>query len=124
MGVTCQNGVEMQISELTAILEARILTGEELLGQEVLFGFASDLMSDVLTVKKDSMALLTGLANLQTIRTAEMSDIHCVVLVRGKKGTDDMVALARENGIVLMECPYTMFRASGVLYTAGIQPLY
>jgi hypothetical protein len=114
----------MQIREMAEWLEARILCGEELLGYEVLYGFASDLMSDVLTVQKDSMALLTGLANLQTIRTAEMSDIHCVILVRGKKGSEEMIALARENGLVLMECPYTMFRASGILYAAGVKPVY
>ncbi len=114
----------MQIKEITNLIDANILTGKELLEQEVEFAFASDLMSDVLTVQKDAMLLITGLANLQTIRTAEMSDIHCVILVRGKKGSAEMIALAEENNMVLMECSYTMFRTSGILYAAGICPVY
>jgi hypothetical protein len=47
--------------------------------------FASDLMSDVLTLKNDNLVLITGLATLQTIRTAEMADINCIIFVRNKK---------------------------------------
>lgn len=115
---------EMQIKEIASLIEAKVLTGEDHVHKKIDFAFASDLMSDVLTLKKDALALITGLSNLQTIRTAEMSDIHCVILVRGKKGSKEMIALAKENDMVLMECPFTMFRASGILYSAGISPVY
>lgn len=114
----------MKIHEIARLIDSTIVCGEEHSGQEANYAFASDLMSDVLTVQNDSMILITGLANLQTIRTAEMSDIHCVILVRGKKANDEMKSLARENNMVLIECSYTMFRTSGILYTAGIKPLY
>lgn len=114
----------MKIRDIAALLNASIVSKEEDADQVMTYAFSSDLMSDVLTVKEDAMALITGLANVQTIRTAEMSDINCVILVRGKKANPEMVELAEENGIVLMECGYTMFRASGLLYQAGIKPLY
>lgn len=114
----------MKIREVVALLNARVYGDEQMLENEVEFAFSSDLMSDVLTVKTQNVLLLTGLANIQSLRTAEMSDVVNVIYVRGKKATDDMKELAEENGILLMECDYSMFRASGILYKAGIKPIY
>jgi hypothetical protein len=87
-------------------------------------GFCSDLMSDVLTLETDMMLLITGMANLQTIRTAEMADIHYVLLDRNKKATEEMVKLAVESGIVLLETGMSSFRCCGILYSAGLKPVY
>ncbi len=114
----------MKIREVVALLNAKVYGDEQMLENEVEFAFSSDLMSDVLTVKTQNVLLLTGLANIQSLRTAEMSDVVNVIYVRGKKVTDDMKELAEENGILLMECDYSMFRASGILYKAGIKPIY
>jgi len=114
----------MEIREIAKLLDAEIVCGENFSEDEVEFAFASDLMSDVLTTKHDFLLLITGLANLQTIRTAEMSDIHCIVFVRGKKVNEEMIELAAENEMVLIECRYSMFKTSGILYAAGIQPVY
>lgn len=114
----------MKIREVVALLNAKVYGDEQMLENEVEFAFSSDLMSDVLTVKTQNVLLLTGLSNIQSLRTAEMSDVVNVIYVRGKKITDDMKELAEENGILLMECDYSMFRASGILYKAGIKPIY
>jgi hypothetical protein len=114
----------MKIREVVALLDAKVFGNEQMLENEVEFAFSSDLMSDVLTVKTQNVLLLTGLANIQSLRTAEMSDVINVIYVRGKRITDDMKELAEENGILLMECNYSMFRASGILYKAGIKPIY
>ncbi len=86
--------------------------------------FASDLMSDVLTLNNDNVVLITGLATLQTIRTAEMADINCIIFVRNKKISPEIVELANESGIDIVECRYSMFRTSGLLYQAGLKPVY
>jgi len=88
------------------------------------YAFASDLMSDVLTVEKDNLILITGLANLQTIRTAEMSDISCIIFARDKKIGNDIIDLAKENNIMLIESPHSVFHIAGELYKAGIKPIY
>ena len=91
---------------------------------EVRKAFASDLMSDVLTLLEDHLLLVTGLNTIQTIRTAEMADIRCVVLVRGKTPNERMVELAEEQGITLLSTGYSMFRASGILFSAGLEAVY
>ena len=85
--------------------------------------FASDLMSDVLTLK-DTPMLVTGLCNIQTIRTCDMASLDIIVVVRNKKVTDDMIELAEDDDMVILSCPYSMFKACGLLYDAGIKPLY
>lgn len=114
----------MKIREVVEVLNAKVVSGHQHLDSEVEYTFASDLMSDVLTVEKDNIMLLTGLANLQTIRTAEMSEISNIIFVRKKKATPEMLRLAEENEMILVECDYSMFKASGLLYSAGMKPVY
>lgn len=110
----------MKISEIRRILGADVHCGEALLENDVFSACGSDLMSDVLAFVKDQGVLLTGLVNLQTVRTAWMMDMKCVVLVRGKEPDEAMKALADENGIVLLSTDYRMYEACGMLYAHGL----
>lgn len=111
----------MQLNQVQQILEARVWTGEEMLQCEVYSACGCDLMSDVLAFAKEKILLLTGLINLQVIRTAEMLDIKAIVFVRGKKPTADMIHLARERGIVLFSTEIPLYPACGLLYEAGLK---
>ena len=61
---------------------------------------------------------------IQTIRTCEMAEIRIILFVRGKKVTDEMKKLASENKMVLMETEYSLYKTSGLLFQAGIKPVY
>ena len=110
----------MKIHEIKELLSAKLLYGEELLSTDDYSACASDMMSDVLAFVKDQGVLLTGLVNPQVIRTADMMDMRCVVLVRGKKATPEMTELAESISIVLMESDMRMYDACGRLFSAGL----
>ncbi|MDR0438439.1 MAG: hypothetical protein LBH22_09110 [Bacteroidales bacterium] len=114
----------MTISEIQTLLNAEIICGEDKISQTVDRAFASDLMSDVLTLKSNQIMLITGLCNIQTIRTMEMADLNTVIFVRGKKVTEDMIDIARENDMIVLQTEYSMFRTAGVLWEAGIKPVF
>lgn len=114
----------MKIKEIVGLVNGKIVCGEEHQDIEVNIAFASDLMSDVLTVKIDDLLLITGLVNVQTIRTAEMSDISCLLFTRNKVVTPEMKEIAQENDMVLITTPYSTFKTSGILYSHGIHPVY
>lgn len=116
----------IKIKEIIQLLDAKVVTSNDILDPNLIIksGFASDLMSDVLTLHTEHMLLLTGLNNIQTIRTAEMSDVTAIVLVRNKKILPQMIELANENGITLLECNYSLYKATGILYKAGLQAVY
>ncbi len=110
----------MKISMIKELLEAEVVCGEENLGSHVYSACGSDMMSDVLAFVKDQAVLLTGLVNSQVIRTAEMMDMVCIVLVRSKLPTPEMIELAKESGIVLLSSKKRMYDACGILYTNGL----
>ncbi len=114
----------MKIRDIVERLGAKVIAGDIYLEREVEFAFASDLMSDVLTLDNANMLLITGLSNMQAIRTAEMSDISTLIFARNKKITEEMKKVAAENDMVLIESPYSVFRISGELFSAGINPVY
>ncbi len=114
----------MKLREVAELLNAEVVCGHTKLDREVQAVFASDLMSDVLTIDSEKLLLLTGLVNIQTIRTSEMSDIKNIVLVRNKKASPEMIALAEENRIVIMQCSYSMYRTCGILFQNGLNPVY
>lgn len=110
----------MKISTIKDLLQAELLCGEDGLEGEVFSACGSDMMSDVLAYVKDQAVLLTGLVNAQVIRTAVMMDMLCVVFVRSKTPSDEMLALAREHNIVLMKTQKRMYEACGMLYAEGL----
>lgn len=79
------------------------------------------MMSDVLAFVKDQSVLLTGLVNSQVVRTAEMMDMVCIIFVRGKEPSEEIINLAADRGIVLMKTSLRMFPACGILYQAGLR---
>lgn len=110
----------MKISEIKALLDAEMLTGEELADTEILTACSGDMMSDVLAFPKEHMVLLTGLMNPQVMRTCDMLDVRCVVFVRGKKPSDEIIELARDYEIAVMTTDCGLYVASGILYTNGL----
>lgn len=114
----------MQIGNIAELLNAKVLTPELDLSSEVNHAFTSDLMSDVLTGDYDQTILVTGLSNLQALRTAEMSDIREVIIGRSKEVSREMIELANESNIVLIQSSYSLYRISGILFEAGIKPVY
>ena len=110
----------MKISELQELLGAKVLACEEKLNKEVYSAFGCDLMSDVLACVTDQAVLLTGLVNPQVIRTALMMDMVCIIFVRSKAPNEEMIELARENGIVMMSTEKTLYNACGILYSNGL----
>ncbi|MCK9202838.1 MAG: DRTGG domain-containing protein [Bacteroidales bacterium] len=114
----------MKVQEVVKLINGTVMTGNKNPEVTVDVAFASDLMSDVLTIKAENLLLLTGLVNIQAIRTAEMSDISCIVFARNKNVTEEMIRLAEENGITVIESPYSLFRISGILFIAGMAPVY
>jgi len=110
----------MKLKQVEEILEATVYTDFPYGDIEISAACGSDLMSDALAFGEDKGLLLTGLNNPQCVRTAEMMDISCVVLVRGKEPDESLVSLANEKQIVVMRTDNLMFTSCGLLYEAGL----
>ncbi len=111
----------MQMKRVAELLGAAVMCGEDRLDGEVHSACGSDMMSDVLAYVKDQAVLLTGLVNSQVVRTAVMMDMRCIVFVRNKIPSEEMLRLAEESGLVVMKTAKRMYEACGVLYADGLR---
>lgn len=110
----------MTIRDVKDILQAEVLTGEELLDTAVETACGADLMSDVLAFVKHKTVLITGLINLHVVRTSEMLDISCIVFSRGKRPGEDILEEAEEAGIAVLSTRMTTYTCCGELYMRGL----
>lgn len=113
----------MKLSLLAEILEATFLCGEDWSDIEIDKAGGSDLMSDILAALSDRSVLLTGLTNIQAVKTAVISGVAVIVFVRNKKPSADIVAQAEKHKIPLLSTPCSMFLACGRLYKGGLTGL-
>ena len=114
----------MTIKEIAKLVEGEIVGAPADDAYEVKKAYSSDLMSDVLRFSMEETVLVTGLCNNQTMRTSEMADLRVVLIGRDKQPDADMLELAEDRDITIIKCKYSIFKISGILYAAGIQPLY
>ena len=111
----------MELAEIKEALKANLIVGEDKLGMKVEAGAGGDLMSDLLRRRMDGVVVLSGLNNLQVIRTAIIAGVAALVLVRGKEPDPEMVSEARSHGLPVLSTPFTMFTACGRLFKQGLR---
>ncbi len=111
----------MNLREVQRLLDAKVLSGEELLDRRIETCCGSDMMSDVLAFTKCNTLLCTGLTNMQVVRTAFMTELSALVFVRGKIPDAEIVREAAENLLPVLATKHTLFETCGILYGAGIR---
>ena len=111
----------MNLTEILAILNARVLTDQVPLQKIVESAYCADLMSDVLSFSVTKSLLVTGLTNAQVIRTAEMADLEVIVFVQGKCPDSQTIKFAEEKHIPLLVTELSMFDTCGKLYERGLR---
>lgn len=119
----------MLVSEIAELLHAAPLScwDEEKISVDYDRAFATDLMSDALLMIQsdpEKTILLTGLANAQTLRTAEMLDLQFIVFVRSKYLDDETIEMANRMGICAISTDYTMYETCGILYAKGLEGIH
>lgn len=113
----------MTLDEIRVILEALVLTKRTDMNREIGRAYCADLMSDVLTFSVTHSLLITGLTNVQVVRTADVADIRAVVFVQGKRPDAETIAMAEGKHIPLLVTSLSMFDVCGRLYEKGLRSL-
>lgn len=111
----------MKVEEIAKLLDAQIHHVPPRFDKDFKYAGASDLMSDVLADVSLDIVLLTGLMNIQVIRTMILMDISAVVFTRGKTPTEEIVEEAKKADIAVLSTKLKLFTSSGILYAAGMK---
>ncbi len=111
----------MKLSEIRDLLQAEVLTGEEGLSADIQQVVASDGMSEILNFAKSRELMITGLTNIQSIRTADIAGVSAVIYCRGKFPDRKVIDFARQKNIPVMVTGMVMFDICGILYARGLK---
>jgi predicted transcriptional regulator len=111
----------MKLADIKETLRAEVFVGHDKMDLAVKAGTGSDLMRDMLRGPTNGAVLLTGLNNIQAIRTSVISGVAAVVLIRDKKPTPEMISLAQEHELPVLSTPFTMFSSCGRLFNKGLR---
>ena len=111
----------MKLSEVKDLLQCEVLSGENELSADVLQVVASDGMSEILAFAKSRDLMVTGLTNIQSIRTADIAGVSAVVYCRGKRPDKKVIEFARQKKIPVLVTAMVMFDICGILYGKGLK---
>jgi predicted transcriptional regulator len=111
----------MKIEEIKDILECVVLTDDHDLSVEVNKVLASDGMSEILAFHSPGALMVTGLTNIQSVRTADFADVRAIVYIRGKRPNEKVIELARQKRITVMATNIGMFDVCGILWSRGMK---
>ena len=110
----------MRLSEIQRLLGCEFIAGDLSSDPDIKQCFAADLMSDVLAFSTSDAILLTGLASIQSVHTADVADLRAIVFVHDKRPGPQVVELARSKKIPLLTTKHNMFDACGTLHRGGL----
>jgi predicted transcriptional regulator len=109
----------VKFPEVAAALHGEVLIDGGDLDLEIVV--ASDGMSEILAFHRPHALMLTGLTNVQSVRTAVVADVSAIVYVRGKRPSSAVLDLARDKSIPVLVTEHGMFESCGILYREGLK---
>jgi predicted transcriptional regulator len=111
----------MTLEQIKNLLGCQVLTPEFDLSNEVSTVLASDGMSEILAFHSPGALMVTGLTNIQSVRTADIADVRAIVYIRGKWIGEKTIELARQKEIPVLTTPLGMFDVCGILREHGMK---
>jgi len=111
----------MKLHEIRDLLQCEVLAGEDNLSIDIYQVVASDGMSEILAFAKSRELMITGLTNIQSIRTADIAGVSAVLYCRGKRPENKVIDFAKEKRIPVLVTKMVMFDICGVLYNRGLK---
>jgi predicted transcriptional regulator len=106
----------MKIAEVAEQLNLKVCSGENGLSNDVLGGYASDLLSDVMGNAQAGAIWVTLQTHKNIMAVASLKDLAAVVLVKGAEPDADTAAHSNDEGIPILTTELDAFTIVGQLY--------
>lgn len=107
----------MKVRDIVEKMNLEVFSGEENLDNEIKGGYASDLLSDVMGFAKEGHVWITLQTHKNVIAIASLKELAAIVLVKGNKPEEDMLAQAKEEGIPVLGTSDQTFETVGRIYS-------
>ena len=110
----------MTLNEIVDALKLEVKAGNAGLEKDVLGGYASDLLSDVIANAKEGDVWVTLQIHQNIVAVAFLNNLAGIIIVGGRKPDADTLSKAEEQGVVVMSSYLPAFKLVGRLYEMGI----
>jgi predicted transcriptional regulator len=105
----------MKIKDIVEALGCEVLA--EGSDQEVLSGYTSDLLSDVMGNCPEGSLWITIQRHMNVIAVAQLKQIVAILLVNGARPEADVIKRAEEEGIAILSTKENAFQVSGKVFS-------
>jgi len=110
----------MRLNEIIDKLDLKLLSGKEPLQTEVVRGYVSDLMSDVIAHGKEGDIWITYQTHVNVVAIAMMKNMTAVILIQGRELIPVAAEKAKKEGLPVFSSSESAFELVGRLYQLGI----
>jgi len=107
---------KMKISELTAALNLKLISGKDFNDKEITGGYVSDLLSDVMGNAKEGNIWITLQTHQNIIAVAALKDLSAVIIVKGAKPDDDTIEKSNTENLPVLSTELDTFNITGRLF--------
>jgi len=113
----------MRLKEIINKLDLAVKTKSEILDREVKRGYASDLLSDVLSNSKEGDLWITLQLHPNIVAVASMKGLSGIVIINAREPEEVALLKAEEENIPIIVSKLSAFELIGRLYNLGISGL-
>jgi hypothetical protein len=111
----------MNTAEVAEKIGGNLVEGERVVPKEVLGGYASDLLSDVMANSIRGDIWVTMQRHQNIVAVAALNELAGIVIVNGRTPEPAAQERAREQGIPIICTDLPAFDVIGLLYGCGIR---
>ena len=110
----------MKVRELARLLNARALTGEAGMDNEIQSGYCCDLLSWVMAHGGEGMAWVTVQTHMNVVAVAVLADMACVILPENIDMEPESLKKAEAEGLCVLKSPLSAFAICARMAAAGV----
>ena len=110
----------MKLAEVVQKLDLGVRSATASLDREVRGGYASDLLSDVLTHAEEGNLWITLQIHQNIVAIASMKNLAGIILVNGREPEPQTLSKAEAENVVIMVSKMPTFELVGRLYRLGV----
>ena len=111
----------MTVAEAAKKLNGTVTGVQADTSREVLGGYVSDLLSDVMTNAQEGDLWVTLQKHPNIVAVAHVRGLAGVVLINGRQPEPETVARAIEEHVPIVSTSLSAFEAVGILYGLGVR---
>lgn len=111
----------MKLTDIISKLGLEIRAGKDAVEREVLGGYVSDLLSDVIAGAKEGDLWLTLQVHQNTVAVAFLNNLAGIVIVGGRDPDPETIKKAEEQGVPILLSKLRSYELAGKLYEMGLR---